>query len=411
MSEINEPAKKNYTKYNRYNNNRKKPGGAVSSAPQTGEKPEKKIHKPKYPHKKERRENKRAAEEEIKISPEEIYLEPEAEEEFLFEEKEEEKKEEGPGKHEIPAKILEPAEAGRIIEIVGVRYKPVGKVYFFSPNGVQYSINERVIVETSRGLELGYIVIANKNINESKVVQPLKPVMRKALEADMEKSERTKKLAKEAIKTATERIKFYNLGNMTMKLIEAEYTFDNSKLIFYFTADGRVDFRDLVKDLAGIFKTRIEMRQIGIRDQTKILGGLSVCGRPFCCASFLQDFAQVTIKMAKEQNLSINSSKISGACGRLMCCLKYEHEAYEYLNKDTPKVNSIIETQSGETGIVTESNILTGVCKIKIHQKNSPETQDIIKSFNKKSLKIIGFKKNDQEHLYDKKGAENADNI
>jgi cell fate regulator YaaT (PSP1 superfamily) len=185
-----------------------------------------------------------------------------------------------------------------------------------------------------------------------------------------------------------------------MKLIEAEYTFDNSKLIYYFTADGRVDFRELVKDLAAIFKTRIEMRQIGIRDQTKILGGLSICGRPFCCNSFLQDFAQVTIKMAKEQNMSINSAKISGACGRLMCCLKYEHEAYDYLSKDTPKVNSIVEVSTGETGIVIDSNILTGICKVKINQKPGTEGESAIKQFPKKNLKTIGFMKNENERLY-----------
>ena len=306
----------------------------------------------------------------------------------------------------LNSKILETEDTGPKIEIVGIRFKPVGKIYFFSPNDIKYSANEKIIVETSRGLELGYIAIPNKNISANKVVQPLKQVLRKATDEDIERSERNKKMAKETISTANERIKFHNLDNLKMKLIEAEYTFDNSKLIYYFTADGRVDFRDLVKDLAAIFKTRIEMRQIGIRDQTKILGGLSICGRPFCCNSFLQDFAQVTIKMAKEQNMPINSAKMSGACGRLMCCLKYEHEAYEYLSKETPKVNSIVETSSGEIGVVIESSLLTGICKVKINQKKSGESDDVIKPFPKKNLKQIGFMKNEQEHLYNNQDKE-----
>jgi cell fate regulator YaaT (PSP1 superfamily) len=303
---------------------------------------------------------------------------------------------------EPPSAAAEPEAAGPMIEIVGIRFKPVGKIYYFSPDGVQYYPNEKIIVETSRGLELGYIVIPNKNISAGKVVQPLKQVLRKASEDDAKRADKNKAAAKETIKIANDRIKFHNLNSMKMKLVEAEYTFDNSKLIYYFTADGRVDFRDLVKDLAAIFKTRIEMRQIGIRDQTKILGGLSICGRPFCCNSFLQDFAQVTIKMAKEQNMSINSSKISGACGRLMCCLKYEHEAYDHLSKDTPKINSIVEVSTGETGIVTESNLLTGVCKVRINPRNGADGVNVIKPFPKKNLKIIGFMKNEQEHLYDK---------
>ena len=297
-------------------------------------------------------------------------------------------------------KPVEPVETGPTAEIVGIRYKPVGKIYFFAPNDVQYSLNDKVIVETTRGLELGYIVIPNKNISLSKITQPLKPVLRKASDEDAERAEKNKKAAKDTIKIANDRIKFHNLDSMKMKLIEAEYTFDNSKLIYFFTADGRVDFRELVKDLAAIFKTRIEMRQIGIRDQTKILGGLSICGRPFCCNSFLQDLAQVTIKMAKEQNMQINSAKISGACGKLMCCLKYEHEAYEHLSKETPKPNSVVETPTGDTGVVVEANLLTGMCKVRITQKQNGEIDNILKSISKKNLKIIGFMKNEQEHLY-----------
>ena len=305
--------------------------------------------------------------------------------------------------------ICKKEETGPTVEIVGVRFKAVGKIYFFSPDGIQYALNEKVIVETSRGIELGYVVMPNRNISEGKVVQPLKPVLGKASEADVEKAERSKKAAKETIKIANERIKFYNLDAMKMKLVEAEYTFDNSKLIYYFTAEGRVDFRELVKDLAGIFRTRIEMRQIGIRDQTKIIGGLSICGRPFCCSSFLQDFAKVTIKMAKEQNMPINSAKMSGPCGKLMCCLTYEYETYEQSSKDTPKVNSIVEASSGESGVVTESNILTGICKVRINQKNNADSDDIIKQFHKKSLKVVGGAKNEKDPS-DEKESEDFEN-
>ncbi|MCL2772073.1 MAG: stage 0 sporulation family protein [Oscillospiraceae bacterium] len=287
-------------------------------------------------------------------------------------------------------------DTGEKIEIIGVRFKPVGKIYFFYPDNVQYSLNDKIIVETSRGLEMGYVIVPNKNISLKKVVQPLKYVARRASDDDVKRVEKNKKMAKEALRIANERIKFHKLK---MKLTDAEYTFDNSKLLYYFTADGRIDFRELVKDLASIFKIRIELRQIGIRDQTKILGGLSICGRPFCCNSFLQDFAQVTIKMAKEQNISINSAKISGACGKLMCCLKYEHDTYEYLSKDTPRVGAIVETSAGETGVISESNVLTGICKVKINQKGMGEGDNVIKLYSKRNLKIIGFMKNDQEYM------------
>jgi len=305
-----------------------------------------------------------------------------------------------------PAIIHKEAEedVGEKIEIIGVRFKPVGKIYFFYPDNIQYALNDKVIVETSRGLEMGYVIIPNKNVGVKKVVQPLKHVARRASDEDVKRVEKNKKTAKEALRIANERIRFHNLK---MKLTDAEYTFDNSKLLYYFTADGRIDFRELVKDLASIFKIRIELRQIGIRDQTKILGGLSICGRPFCCNSFLQDFAQVTIKMAKEQNISINSAKISGACGRLMCCLKYEHDTYEYLSKDTPRVGAIVETSAGETGVISESNVLTGMCKVKINQKGAGDSDNVIKPYSKKNLKVIGFMKNDQEYM--KNGA-NADN-
>ena len=281
------------------------------------------------------------------------------------------------------------------VEIVGVRYKPVGKIYFFSPENEQYSVNDKVVVEPSRGITLGYVVIPNRKVSVSKITQPLKSVQRRATENDIEKVQNNKKLAKQAMAIADERVKAHGLK---LKLIEAEYTFDNSKLLYYFTAENRIDFRELVKDLASIFKTRIELRQIGIRDQTKIVGGLSICGRPFCCNSFLQDFEQVTIKMAKEQNIQINSAKISGACGRLMCCLRYEHETYEALCKDIPKVNTIVETPSGETGVVIEINVLAGTCKVRINAKNTEQGVNITKSFSKKELKPIGFVKGESQN-------------
>ena len=211
-------------------------------------------------------------------------------------------------------------------EIVGVRFKENGKTYFFDPCGIKTDVNEAVIVETARGMEYGTVSIANKIVPAKDVVLPLRPVVRKATTDDKEKYEQNKRKEKDAEEICLQKIKEYKLG---MKLVDVEYTFDNSKLMFYFTADGRVDFRELVKDLASVFRTRIELRQIGIRDETKLIGGLGVCGLPFCCKKFLSDFVQVSIKMAKEQNLSLNSQKISGACGRLMCCLRYEHEFYE----------------------------------------------------------------------------------
>lgn len=282
-------------------------------------------------------------------------------------------------------------------EIVGVRFKPVGKIYFFIPVNHNFKAGDNVIVETSRGFEMGSVVFGNKYVSSKKVVLPLKPVLRPASTEDVQRVERNRKAASEAMKTAEERIKAHGLK---MKLIDAEYTFDNSKLIYYFTHDGRVDFRELVKDLASIFKIRIELRQVGIRDQTKVVGGLSICGRPFCCNSFLQDFETVTIKMAKDQNININSTKISGACGRLMCCLKYEHETYEQLNKDMPRTGTLVETSEGESGVVIECNALTGICRVKILRSPNQRgeiTDNVIKSYSKKQLKITGYAKKEQE--------------
>ena len=265
--------------------------------------------------------------------------------------------------------------AGDMTEIVGVRFKDAGKVYFFAPGSVKVQTGDTVIVETSRGTEYGFVAAGNRHVPTAEIVPPLRPIIRATTEADRERYESNKKLEAQAYEICQQKIREHGLE---MKLIEAEYTFDNSKLLFYFSAEVRVDFRELVKDLASIFRTRIELRQIGIRDEAKMLGGLGVCGRPFCCATFLSDFMQVSIKMAKEQNLSLNSSKISGTCGRLMCCLRYEHETYEEEIRRTPPVDSIVKTPEG-TGVVTETSPLTGFIKVRIGDKQS----EVIKAFHR----------------------------
>jgi len=247
-------------------------------------------------------------------------------------------------------------------EIIGVRFRDAGKTYYFAPGNVKANVGDSVIVETARGVEYGFVAVGNSFVDNSKIVPPLRPVLRLADESDLARYEANKKLEQDAFEVCKKKIAEHGLD---MKLIEAEYTFDNSKLLFYFSADVRVDFRELVKDLAAIFRTRIELRQIGIRDEAKIMGGLGVCGRPFCCSSFLSDFVQVSIKMAKEQNLSLNSSKISGTCGRLMCCLRYEHETYEEEIALTPPVDSTVKTHDG-VGTVTEISPLTGFIKVKL---------------------------------------------
>ena len=246
-------------------------------------------------------------------------------------------------------------------EVIGVRFKQVGKIYYFSPNGVQMPIGEKVIVETARGIECGEVAIANREIDDEGIVKPLKTVIRIATEEDRKHIEENKAKEKKAFKLCLEKIEKHKLD---MKLVDVEYTFDNSKLIFYFTADGRVDFRELVKDLAGIFHTRIELRQIGVRDESKMIGGLGICGQPFCCSRFLKDFQPVSIKMAKEQGLSLNPTKISGACGRLMCCLSYEENAYEYLNSIMPMVGSTVRTPDG-LGTVLEVNPISGYLRVR----------------------------------------------
>ncbi|MBR5515537.1 MAG: stage 0 sporulation family protein [Clostridia bacterium] len=251
------------------------------------------------------------------------------------------------------------------VEIVGIRFKNNGKVYYFLPEDLKLSVGQNVIVKTARGLEYGTTAIANRVVDKSTLVLPLRSVVRIATKQDDQQHEANVDSEKEAFKICQQKIAEHNLE---MKLVDVEYTFDNNKLLFYFTADGRIDFRELVKDLASIFKTRIELRQIGIRDETKLVGGLGVCGRPFCCKSFLSEFAQVSIKMAKEQNLSLNSSKISGACGKLMCCLRYEHETYEEAIKRTPKLDSKVITPDGE-GTVVETNPLAELVRVRLDKE------------------------------------------
>ncbi len=266
-------------------------------------------------------------------------------------------------------------------EIIGVRFKNGGKVYYFDPVGIQAEIGNQVIVETARGVECGEVAIANKTVAEEEVVAPLKPIIRLANQKDLETLEENKQKEKEAFQLCQERIEKHKLD---MKLVDVEYTFDNNKILFYFTADGRVDFRDLVKDLAGVFRTRIELRQIGVRDESKMLGGLGICGRPFCCSSFLGDFQPVSIKMAKEQNLSLNPTKISGTCGRLMCCLKYEQNAYDALIKITPKNGAYVETPEGR-GVVCDVNLLTGKLKVRMDDKPDAAPQ----TFHRDEVKAL----------------------
>lgn len=241
-----------------------------------------------------------------------------------------------------------------MIEVIGVRFKKAGKIYYFGPNGIEIKKGQNVIVETARGIEFGECVIGIRKISEEDIVAPLKSVLRLATEEDINKHKENKAKETEAFEICLKKIEEHNL---VMKLIDVEYTFDNNKVIFYFTAEGRVDFRELVKDLATIFKTRIELRQIGVRDEAKMIGGLGPCGRPLCCSTFLGDFASVSIKMAKEQSLSLNPTKISGICGRLMCCLKYEQDGYECINKKMPRLGEIVKTEIGKATVISTYTI------------------------------------------------------
>ena len=246
-------------------------------------------------------------------------------------------------------------------DVIGVRFRNAGKIYYFAPGKYEIEAGQHVIVETARGIEYGYVVLGTRGVEESKVIQPLKSVIRMASKEDEEIEASNKRKEKEAFKICLEKIAKHGLE---MKLIDCEYTFDNNKVLFYFTADGRIDFRELVKDLASVFKTRIELRQIGVRDETKIVGGIGICGRPMCCHTFLSDFVPVSIKMAKEQNLSLNPTKISGVCGRLMCCLKNEEEAYEYLNSKLPNVGDFVTTNDGLKGEVSSVSVLKQTVKV-----------------------------------------------
>ena len=248
-------------------------------------------------------------------------------------------------------------------EVVGIRFKEVGKVYYFDPDSMKFKKGDKAIVETARGVECGEVAMENREVPEEEIVKPLKRIIRAATEADLKIVAENREKEKKAFDICEQKIRAHKLE---MKLVDVEYTFDSSKILFYFTADGRVDFRELVKDLAGVF--RIELRQIGVRDESKMIGGFGICGRPFCCSSFLGDFQPVSIKMAKEQGLSLNPTKISGTCGRLMCCLKYEQEAYEHLLRHTPKIGAIVETREGR-GTVLDNNLLTGMLTIRLDRR------------------------------------------
>ena len=253
-----------------------------------------------------------------------------------------------------------------MIKVIGVRFKSVGKIYYFDPDGKTFSLDDGVIVETARGTECGRVALTEREIDEEAFSMPIKKIVRPATEADFKTLEENKEKEKEAYQVCLSKIR---ANKLEMNLIDVEYTFDRSKILFYFTADGRVDFRQLVKDLASVFRTRIELRQIGVRDEAKMRGGLGICGRPLCCSLFLGDFEPVSIKMAKEQSLSLNPTKISGTCGRLMCCLKYEQDAYESLLRETPNVGALVDTPIGR-GTVTSTSLLKGLAQVRIASGN-----------------------------------------
>lgn len=257
--------------------------------------------------------------------------------------------------------------------IIGVRFRKGGKIYYFGPRDYDIHVGDHVIVETARGVEYGHVVLGPKTVEDRDVVQPLKDVLRPADEEDEQRELENREKEKKAFQICVQKIREHNLG---MRLIDVEYTFDNNKVLFYFTADGRIDFRELVKDLASVFKTRIELRQIGVRDETKIIGGIGICGRPLCCHTHLSEFVPVSIKMAKEQNLSLNPTKISGVCGRLMCCLKHEEETYEYLNKKLPNIGDFVTTEDGLKGEVQSVNVLRQLVKVIVDVDDEKEIQE-----------------------------------
>ena len=297
-------------------------------------------------------------------------------------------------------------------KVIGVRFRQAGKIYFFAPGKYEdIETGQHVIVETARGVEYGHVVLGIREVEDKKVIQPLKAVIRIATPEDDEREARNRRKEKEAFQICLEKIAKHKLD---MKLVEAEYTFDNNKLLFYFTADGRIDFRELVKDLAAVFKTRIELRQIGVRDETKIMGGYGICGRELCCHTFLSEFAPVSIKMAKEQNLSLNQTKISGVCGRLMCCLKNEQETYEELNRRLPGIGDTVTTPDGIQGNVQSVNVLRQLVKVVVEIGDEKEIQEFpvgelkFRS-RKKKVKVSEQELKELKDLEDKKGDSKLD--
>ena len=282
-----------------------------------------------------------------------------------------------------------------MIKVIGVRFRDAGKIYYFAPGQYDIQSGQHVIVETARGIEYGYVVLGSRDVEESKVVQPLKSVIRMATREDENVEAANKRKEKEAFKICIEKIRKHHLD---MKLIDVEYTFDNNKILFYFTADGRIDFRELVQDLAAVFKTRIELRQVGVRDETKIVGGVGICGRALCCHSYLSEFIPVSIKMAKEQNLSLNPTKISGVCGRLMCCLKNEEDTYEYLNSKLPGIGDHVTTDDNLKGEVHSVNVLRQLVKVVVTvDKDEKE----IREYKVDQLRFKPRRKKEKVHVQD----------
>ncbi len=283
-----------------------------------------------------------------------------------------------------------------MIEVIGIRFKKVGKIYYFNPNGVTTEFGDKVIVETVRGIEIGIVEVPSKELKEESFAMKLKPVVRKATQEDLDRYEENKKKEKEAEDIF---IKKSAKHNLEMNLVDTEYTFDRSKLIFYFTADGRIDFRELVKELAAIFRTRIELRQIGVRDEAKTMGGIGCCGRPLCCSTWLGDFQSVSIKMAKDQNLSLNPTKISGICGRLFCCLNYEHQVYEGILREMPNVGSIVQTPDGKGKVLETKTILEEV-KVQVENKKADTIE--VKKYPLSEIKILkNYKRKEKKNDYD----------
>ncbi len=301
-----------------------------------------------------------------------------------------------------------------MVKVIGVRFRPAGKIYFFAPGKLSVKQGDKVIVETARGVEFGSVVTGIKNVEDTKITQPLKPVIRIATDEDVKKEEKNREKEKEAFEICLEKIRKHGLE---MKLIDAEYTFDNNKVLFYFTADGRIDFRELVKDLASVFRTRIELRQIGVRDETKIRGGIGICGRPLCCHTYLSEFAPVSIKMAKEQNLSLNPTKISGVCGRLMCCLTNEEEIYEELNSHLPGNGDHVTTPEGLQGTVHSVNVLWQLVKVVVTLDNDEKEIREYKAADlkfrprrrKKDIKLSKAELAELKALEEKNGASKLD--